>query len=327
MRGFEAQGREVYGIDLSRNFFEMHDAVSWSYRDGSGVMGPADVLININAPYLKYVFHLLGARFLRRKFVTAYWAWELPRAPDAWREGFARAHRVAVPSRFVADALRQLDADADIVVAMHPVALEEKPPTVAASADRFTVASSFNIASGFERKNPLALIEAFRIASKGRDWRLRLHASGAEHYPEGAQRLLQAVGGDPSIELNLGALDRAAYWRWLGRPHLFASLHRAEGFGLGLAEAMHLGIPVLATNWSANAEYMNEQNSLPVRFRLVPVVDPQRKYDQSEEFWAEPETEHAASLMRRACDEPAWLARIAAAGARDAARMFTQFAL
>jgi glycosyltransferase involved in cell wall biosynthesis len=333
MRAFTAQGRKVYGVDLSHNFLEMSDRVSFEYCDGRGVRGPADVLINVNAPYMKYVFHLLGGAFLRDKYVTAYWAWELPRAPENWREGFERAHRIATPSAFVAEALRPLNDEAEIVVAMHPVALEERPALAARTAPvseaaPFTIATSFNVASGFERKNPLALIEAFRLAARGRrDWRLRLLASGADHYPDGADALRQAVRDDPTIEITFDAFDRAGYWVWLGRPDLFASLHRAEGFGLGLAEAMVSGIPVLATHWSGSAEYMTEENSLPVRCRLVPVADPQRKYEQPEEQWADADINHAAELMMRAFDDPAWLAERAAQGQRDALARFSVFPL
>lgn len=331
MQALSAQGKDVRGIDLSGNFFELSNCVRFAFRDGRRVRGPARVLININAPYLKYVFHLLGRSFLRDKEVIAYWAWELPRAPDAWREGLSRAHRIAVPSAFVAEAVRSLGAGPPISVAPHPVALERlphlPPRTQAISAAApFTIVSSFNVASGFERKNPLALIAAFRTAFPSRDdVRLRLLASGAEHYPEGSRRLSESVANDPAIELTTTALDRDAYWDWYGRPDLFASLHRAEGFGLGLAEAMCMGVPTLATNWSANAEYMNETNSLPVNYRLVPVADPQQKYESGAQDWAEPDIDHAATLLARAAVDSDWLARLAAKARTDALERFSRF--
>lgn len=330
IRAFAAQGQDVYGVDLSRNFFEIAENVNISFRDGRGMQGPARVLININAPYMKYALQLLGRAFLRDKEVTAYWAWELPRAPESWRAGFACAHKIAAPSRFVAEALQALGSSLPIVVAPHPVALEalpHLPPRTAAisAAAPFTVASSFNVASGFARKNPLALVATFRAAFAGRDdVRLRLLATGVEHFPEGKAQLVSAIGGDSAIELTTDPLDRDAYWRWYGRPDLYASLHRAEGFGLTIAEAMCLGVPALATNWSANAEYMTEANALPVSFKLVPVVDPQQKYIAPNQHWAEPDVAHAATLMRRALDEPDWLARIAAQGRADAHARFAR---
>ncbi len=333
MRAWIGEGKDVRGVDLSRHFFELSDRVRFDFTDGREMRGPAHVLINVNAPYMKYVFHLLGNGFLRQKKIIAYWAWELPRAPDSWREGLERAHMIATPSEFVADAVRGLGKGPPVRVAAHPVALEHPPPIAprdrAVSAEApFLVVSSFNIASGFERKNPLALITAFRAAFADRgDVRLRLLASGAEHYAAGARRLREAAVGDERIELTMDAFDRDGYWRWYGRPDLFASLHRAEGFGLGLAESMCAGVPVLATNWSANAEYMSEANSLPVNFTLVPVADPQAKYQADDQRWAEADVSHAAALLRRAASEPDWLAGLAQRGQADARARFSRFAI
>lgn len=330
MRALEAMGRAVYGVDLSRNFFETADRVPLAYRDGRLVRGPAHVLVNINAPYMKYAFQLLGGGFLREKHVIAYWAWELSRAPDSWRDGLTRAHRVAVPSQFVADAVAALGA-ASIVVAPHPVALEPAPAierrTAAVSAAApFTVVSALSVASGFERKNPLALIAAFKKAfASAPEKRLRVLISGAEHYAPARHAIEAATQGAANIELTFGAFDRDTYWRWYGAPDLYASLHRAEGFGLPLAESMCAGVPVLATNWSANAEYMTERNSLPVHYRLIAVADAQQKYDADGQLWADADVEHAAALMQRAAGDSAWLGALAAQGQRDARSRFSTF--
>ncbi len=329
MQAFGAQGREVYGIDLSRNFFETAERVAFQYRDGRSVRGSAHVLININAPYMKYVFHLLGRSFLHYKKITAYWAWELPRAPPGWAEGLARAHRIAAPSRFVADAVATLPGAPDVCVAPHPVAIEQMPSLPPRPATQpFTIVSAFSVASGFERKNPLALIAAFRRAfGDASDKRLRLLASGAEHYPAAATALDQAIAGSANIELTYDALGREDYWRWYGAPDLYASLHRAEGFGLPLAESMCRGVPVLATNWSANAEYMDASNALPVRWKLVPVQDAQQKYAADGQKWAEADIVHAAELMLRAAADSAWLAALAAKGRAGALARFASFPL
>lgn len=329
-RAFERQGLEVYGVDLSRFFFETADIVRFAFRDGRAHRGPGRVLININAPYMAYAFNLLGRAFLREKHVTGYWAWESPRAPEAWREGFARTHDIAAPSAFVAEAIRALGDAPPVHVAPHPVMLEELPALQRRSAPvsaeaPFTIVSAFNAASGFERKNPLALIAAFKRAFPARDdVRLRLLAYNIEHYEAGRAALEGAIAGDARIEAHYEALDRPAYWRWYGAPDLYASLHRAEGFGLTLAEAMALGVPVLATHWSANAEFMDEENALPVRFTLVAIADDQQKY-AAEGAWAEADIAHAAALMRRAHAEPDWLAKIARAGQARAARTFETF--
>jgi glycosyltransferase involved in cell wall biosynthesis len=329
LKGFAARGLDVYGIDLSRNFFETAERVRFEFRDGRALRGPAHVLININAPYMRYVLQLLGRNFLRDKFITAYWAWELPRAPEAWRAGLACAHAFAAPSRFAADAIAVLPGAPAVQVAAHPVALEPLPPLAPrAAGGPFTIVSALSVASGFARKNPLALIAAFKAAfGNGRDARLRLLVSGAEHYPPAAAALRAAVNEAANIELTFDAYDRDQYWAWYGAPDLYASLHRAEGFGLPLAESMRRGAPVLATAWSANAEYLDETNSLPVRYQLVPVADPQQKYAADGQSWAEADLGHAAELMLRAAKAPAWRAALAEKARADALLRFSAFAL
>jgi glycosyltransferase involved in cell wall biosynthesis len=323
----EQQGRAVFGVDLSRYFFETADVVRFPFRDGRGHRGPARVLININAPYMKYVFHLLGRNFLREKWITGYWAWESSRAPADWRAGFARVHDVATPSAFVADAVRALGNAPPLRVAPHPVAIEALPALPAREEGApFTVVSAFNVASGFERKNPLALVAAYRQAFGGRaDRRLRLLVSNIEHYALGRAALEGAVAGDPTIEITYDALDRDGYWRWYGRPDLYASLHRAEGFGLPIAESMIAGVPVMATNWSANAEFVSAETGLPINCTLIPVRDAQRKYPEDGSVWADADVRHAAILLARAAEEPDWLATIARAGQVDALKRFARF--
>lgn len=329
-RAFERQGREVLGIDLSRFFFETGAVVAFPFRDGRRHRGPGRVLVNINAPYMAYVFNLLGRSFLAGKHVTGYWAWELPLAPAAWREGLGRVHAVATPSTFVADAVRALGDTPPVVVAPHPVMVESLPALPSRTRpispeEPFTVVFSFNAASGFERKNPLALVAAFKAAFPDRaDVSLRMLASNIEHYPNGRALIETARVGDPRIVVTYAAVDRDAYWRWYGRPDLYASLHRAEGFGLSIAESMALGVPVLATRWSANAEFMSEVNTIPIDCQIVPIRDAQQKYAE-EGVWADADIYHAATMMRRALDDPFWLASLAAAGAADARRLFSAF--
>lgn len=330
-RALERQGRDVLAVDLSRNFFETADVVRFEYRDGTRHRGAARVLVNINAPYLKYTFHLLGRDFLRDKWVTGYWAWELSRAPEAWREGLMRVHDIAVPSRFVADAVKALGDTPPVRVAPHPVAIEMFPAIAArkeavSQAAPFTVVSSLNAASGFERKNPLAVIAAFRLAFGERmDRRLRMLVSNIEHYPAGRTALDAATAGAENIEITYDALDRDAYWRWYGAPDLYVSLHRAEGFGLPIAESMVAGVPVLATNWSANAEFMTPETASPVNFRLIPVRDAQQKYAEDGAEWADADIAHAAHLMQRAAEDGDHLHAIARAGQADALRRFSHF--
>jgi glycosyltransferase involved in cell wall biosynthesis len=183
------------------------------------------------------------------------------------------------------------------------------------------VVSVLSVAAGFARKNPVALIRAFRLAFGDRkDRRLRLLITGAEDYAPARTAILGAVGRARNIAITWRPLTRPELFQWWGTPDAYAQLHRAEGFGLPLAEAMCAGLPVVATGWSGNMDYMAEHSSLPVRYRLIDVADPQRKYAASEGQWAEPDIEHAAELMQTLAAQPG-LAREIGATAHRAMRV------
>ena len=90
------------------------------------------------------------------------------------------------------------------------------------------------------------------------------------------------------------------------------SLHRAEGFGLVLAEAMLLGKPVIATGWSGNMGFMDAASAATVGYRLVPVEDARQVYRDS--YWAEPDVADAAAHLRRLADDAETRAAMGARG-------------
>jgi glycosyltransferase involved in cell wall biosynthesis len=303
-------GYRVLGVDIGRFFHEVAGNIAHGLPDGSGWRGPAHVVLVLGAPYAPYALASLGSGFLPDKWVTGYWAWELPRLPRSWERGFGAVHDIAVPSLFTANAVAERAGGRPALVCPHPVALDHPPLSpyalgTARPRQPFTVVSTLSVGSGLERKNPVGLIRAFRLAfGDARDCRLRLLVTGAEHYPPARAAILGAIGRARNIEVAWQPLTRADFFAWWGTPDAYALLHRSEGFGLPLAEAMCAGVPVVATGWSGNMDYMSEQNSLPVRFQLVGVADPQRKYAGTEGQWAEPDIEHAAELMRMLAHRP-----------------------
>jgi glycosyltransferase involved in cell wall biosynthesis len=210
--------------------------------------------------------------------------------------GLRFAHEIWVPSRFTAAAVAR-HTSLPVRVVPHPV-----PPVAGATAatggGRLTVLVAFDMRSGFLRKNPLAAIAAFRQAY-GDDpgTRLIVKVSQAAAYPPGWQALQTAVAGAGNIELTDRLLDATAMAALLDAADIVLSLHRAEGFGLVLAEAMQRGKAVVATGWSGNADFLTVENSCPVAYTLVPARDPQGSYDYPDQQWADPDVADAARQL------------------------------
>ena len=98
-------------------------------------------------------------------------------------------------------------------------------------------------------------------------------------------------------------MDQASLDALYGEADAVISLHRSEGFGLVIAEAMLRGVPVVATGWSGNTDFLSKATGMPIGYDLVPAVDPQDTYDFSETVWAEPRIEEAAQALRTLAEQ------------------------
>ena len=264
--------------------------------------GGAPLVVHINAPLLPLAFMRLPRPLVKNRRIIGYWAWELPTVPPEWRFGARFVHEVWAPSRFTAAALEPLAPGRVRVV---PPPLVDAPPKPAhrgrdafgLPANAVIVLVSFNLASSFARKNPLAAIAAFRAAFGDRPDRiLVLKVNHPEHAPDDFERLRQAAQA-PNIRLETRILPTEDSHALTACSDIVLSLHRSEGFGLVLAEAMFLGKPVIATGWSGNMDFMDTQTAALVGFHHIPVQDDRMVYRDS--FWAEPDIGQATEHLRR----------------------------
>jgi glycosyltransferase involved in cell wall biosynthesis len=169
----------------------------------------------------------------------------------------------------------------------------------------------FDLDSGFDRKNPLAAVEAFRRAFPAEGAAALLVKAGhADGRREDYARLEERVRGIPGVYLTDRMLTRKRVNGLMAACDAAVSLHRSEGFGLVLAESMLLGKVVVATGWSGNMEFMNTGNSCPVGYELVS-RNGTHPAAEGTQYWAEPDLEHAAHLMRRVVDDASFRTRIA----------------
>jgi glycosyltransferase involved in cell wall biosynthesis len=255
----------------------------------------------------------------------ACWAWELPSLPPEWSDAFALFDEVWTCSRYSAAAI---GGASPIPVQTFWPALPEAAPARVERADlgldpaAFTFLFMYDLFSETDRKNPVGLVEAFREAFRADDRvRLVIKTSNGDLHRDDLRRVVDAARDAPVTVMD----------RYLTRPEVlglmqacdaYVSLHRCEGFGLTLAEAMSLGKPVVATYYSGNVDFMSPWNCFPVPYRLVPIQQQRGPYAKGQ-LWAEPDTGAAAALMRKIVREPELALEVAARGRADVLRQLS----
>jgi glycosyltransferase involved in cell wall biosynthesis len=250
----------------------------------------------------------------------AHWAWETDVVPEQWQAAFADVDEVWAISRYVAENLGRAGTVPVVVVPLpvtRPAVAPGAPLPPGIPADRFAFVFAFDFFSVFERKNPLAVVEAFKRAfepGEGPVLVLKTHNSDAR--PEPRERLRHAIGDRPDIVWVDRGFSEDEMAALFARADAYVSLHRSEGFGLTLAEAMALGKPVIATDYSGNTDFMTRQNSWLVDYELVP-VGPDAEHYPPDGTWAEPSVEHAAAAMREVYEDRDEARRRGERAARD----------
>ena len=254
----------------------------------------------------------------------------ITRPPPGWVGCAHSLCEIWTPSSFVRDSLVRLVDRPIYVVPHHVPARPERTRTVGMRREAlpFTVLVMADSRSSLSRKNPEGALRAFRTAFGGSPAaRLVLKLNGSAGGADAASQALSAGAADAlsggNVEVINSFLDADALEELFRGADVLLSLHRAEGFGIPMLEAMAHGLPVVATGWSGNLEFMDETNSHLVPYQLVPVRDAASIYRGS--TWAEPDIHVAAQALRRLAEDPAHYARMASAAhlrARALVRVF-----
>lgn len=279
-------------------------------------------LICVNADMLPEFARRAGEDFFKGRYSIGLWFWEVSQFPSEWQASFDLVDEVWAPTAHVGDALARV-SPIPVVPMTIPVQAGAIVPRSRADLgvpEGFLFLFSFDYLSVFERKNPLAVIRAFSSAfAPGEGASLILKCINAEHDPVNHQRLLSAASEHPDIAIVDRYLTPADKDALTANCDCYISLHRSEGFGLTMAEAMYLGKPVIATGYSGNLDFMTGENSLLVDYDLVAIGLDAAPYPPDGQ-WADPNCEHAATLMRRVFDDPAAAAMLGLRAAEDIRR-------
>lgn len=296
--GVRRAGLPFSTVDLSGSLLADADLPAFEAPDQVAPEGPGTLILHTPGSTLPYALVRCGRKLVEGKRLVGFWHWELAGLPADWRFGCKELDEIWVPSQFCADAVRKSFAG-PIHIIPHPVDVEgvrRKGRT----NEIFTALTIFNMASGFQRKNPLATVRAFKKAF-GDDpaAKLVLKVVNPDHYPEGMAMLKAETDPAGNIEVLVEVMPRKGVMELIAAADVVLSLHRSEGFGMLAAEAMLIGTPVISTDWSATAEFVSADCGMPIPYRLIPANDPQGCSHDPSQSWADADVEAAAAALTR----------------------------
>lgn len=280
-------------------------------------------LLCINADQLPGFAKIMGPGFFEGRHTIGLWSWELEDFPSIWDGSLDLVDEIWGISQFTCDAISKI-TDVPVFASSPPIVAPTVPDGIGRAQlglpdDRFIFLFCFDFFSIPERKNPCGVVEAFirafpsgpsgpsaktsRAGTSGAGPLLVVKSiNGAMNVPE-LERLRYAAADRDDIVVIDRYFDVGRQGALMAAADCYVSLHRSEGFGLTMAEAMALGKPVIATGYSANLEFMDEETALLVPWTagaVPPGCDP---YPVGAR-WAEPDIPAAAELMRRVSNEP-----------------------
>ncbi len=317
-RSLEAAGLSPVAVDLSEHLapVDMQSPIPCQPMpsDERGTL-----ILQLNGPETSSALEHLKMTKRRDWFTIGYWAWELPVFPETWQKAFPFLSELWAISTFTADALRQHPKTPLIQVFPHAVS----PPKVGAanraqfdlSEDAYVFLVMADSMSSLQRKNPFAAIRAFREAFGIRiDRHLVVKTRNLQRDPRCRADLEAAISDAPNISILNASLSEQERWELMHTVDSFISLHRSEGFGLVLAEAMSVGKPVMTTNWSGNMDFTDETNAVLIESDLVACDDDYGIYTSKEAVWANVRHDEVVKAMRRLADDYDYASQVAVAG-------------
>jgi glycosyltransferase involved in cell wall biosynthesis len=259
-------------------------------------------LIHLNFDTVPAFAKEKGRAYFSGRYNIGCWFWELSEFPDIWYPNFNYFNEIWASSSFIQDCLSRVSP---IPVIKMPLALATEIPVVTRfdrsyfhiPKDKFVFLFIFDFASASDRKNPLGLIQAFKLAFEGNeDVLLYLKSVHANHHLADFVSVRAAADGESNIYITDAVYSREEISALINCCDCYVSLHRSEGFGLPIAEAMRAAKPVVVTGYSGNMDFTTSENSFLVGYRLTQ-IEREGPYPKGS-VWADPDLDQAAEQMR-----------------------------
>ena len=259
-------------------------------------------LLHLNPNEIANAVWRLDRRALHDRYNMAYWLWELPEFPPEWDYTFSLFDEIWTPSEFVSDAIRRRTKK-PVLTMPYAIAVPQTGKKYSRSyfglpEDAVLYMLSYDGNSVSERKNPLGGVRAYCKAFSPDDRGVGLVIKATHAKDDDVEQIKDRLNGYHNIFWLTDSYSKAEFNSLIRAVDVYVSLHRAEGFGLVMAEAMLLGTAVIATDWSANTEFMDASTACMVRADVVALSQDYPPYHKGD-HWAHPDESEAAEYMRK----------------------------
>ena len=257
-------------------------------------------VIHINAHEFGIALKQIGVHCLDYRYNIAFWSWELADFPKEWHGNFQVLNEIWTPSCFTSNSIKKV-TDKPVYTIPHTISVSNNVlfsrKHFSLPEDQFLFLILYNSGSLEERKNPMAAIQAYKKTFLNSD-NIGLVIKVGDCTKEEKNKLMHETKDIKNIYYIFDSLTKHEVNSLVSCIDVYLSLHRAEGFGLVLAEAMSFGKPVIATNWSANIEFMDKNSACMISYQLVPINIEVGGF-KKEYQWAEANLEEASFFMKK----------------------------
>jgi FkbM family methyltransferase len=304
---FAVEASQAAGIEVTTLAYDR----TVNRQDDPFVVTPSEVLhavniVAVNADQLHQLARDFGPSLLAERPTIGIWAWEVEEFPASLHGAFDLVDEVWALSKFSANTLAQVSPVPVHVFPspIRPLAAPVRSRVELGLPEGTVFLFAFDHMSVLDRKNPHGLIEAYRKAFAPGEASLVLKSINGDRFPADQERLRYLTADRKDILLREGFEAGEDVHALMSSVDCYVSLHRSEGYGLTMAEAMALGTPVIATAYSGNLDFMDADTAMLVPYRLSPVPPTAAPYPTTAS-WAEPDLDAAAAFLRWVHDNPA----------------------
>lgn len=255
------------------------------------------IVLHANPPQFQLALMSLPSSFLKTVHIRAYWAWELEELPPIWLQALPYIDSLECPSHFCRRAFANY-TNIPVSVHAHAVKLPRNRKKEFCRDGIMRCLCIFDAGSSFERKNPIAVLQVFRKAFKEGEAELCFKISHADSDISEYNRFKKLCAQTPGVKIITDNLTEGELADLFLANDVYISLHRSEGYGLTVKEAINYGLYALATGWSGNVDFMTDEKCFMAPYRLVKKRWRTGPMAGVEARWAEVDVDATANILR-----------------------------